>query len=290
MEDKKYYWIKLKTDFFNQDAIDFLMSQENGCEYIVLYQMLCLQTANTKGVMAKQVGEMIVPYDAKKISRDTRYFDIDTITVALELYKRLGLIYQEQDGTLCISDYEGMIGSETKWAEKKRIYRKNKGQQIGQIKDNERTLSDKSIEIRDRDKSIEKDTEIDKEIDKEKNIIDYQGIIDMFNNTCISLPKVTKITEGRKLKIKARLKNFNTNDLQNAFIKAEQSDFLSGRNGTWKASFDWFFENDSNITKVLEGNYDNNKNNIINNKPKEQMQQKYENSNNWLMNRRKENE
>ena len=68
-EDKKYYWIKLKTDFFNQDAIDFLMSQENGCEYIVLYQMLCLQTANTKGVMAKQVGEMIVPYDAKKISR-----------------------------------------------------------------------------------------------------------------------------------------------------------------------------------------------------------------------------
>ena len=169
MEDKKYYWIKLKTDFFNQDAIDFLMSQENGCEYIVLYQMLCLQTANTKGVMAKQVGEMIVPYDAKKISRDTRYFDIDTITVALELYKRLGLIYQEQDGTLCISDYEGMIGSETKWAEKKRIYRKNKGQQIGQIKDNERTLSDKSIEIRDRDKSIEKDIDIEIDI-KEKEI------------------------------------------------------------------------------------------------------------------------
>ena len=28
---KKYYWIKLKTDFFNISEIDFLLSQENGC-------------------------------------------------------------------------------------------------------------------------------------------------------------------------------------------------------------------------------------------------------------------
>lgn len=253
LEDKKYYWIKLKTDFFNQDAIDFLMSQDNGCEYIVLYQMLCLQTANTKGVMAKQVGEIIIPYDAKKISINTKYFDIDTVTVALELYKRLGLIYQEQDGTLCISDYDEMIGSETKWAEKKRNYRKNKalieGQTEGQIEDKERTLSDKSIEIR--DKSIEKDKE------KDIDIINFKGIMDLYNSICISLPKAQKLTEDRKRKIKARLKNFDTNDFQNAFLKAEESDFLSGRKGNWGASFDWFIENDKNMTKVLEGNYDN---------------------------------
>ena len=46
---KKFYWIKLKTDFFNLDEIDFLLSQKNGCEYVVLYQMLCLQVANTSG-------------------------------------------------------------------------------------------------------------------------------------------------------------------------------------------------------------------------------------------------
>ena len=43
---KSYYWIKLKTDFFNLAEIDFLLSQQDGCKYIVLYQMLCLQTAN----------------------------------------------------------------------------------------------------------------------------------------------------------------------------------------------------------------------------------------------------
>ena len=72
--NKRFYWIKLKTDFFNQDTIDFLLSQENGCEYIVLYQMLCLNTANNGGKLSSNVGEMIVPYDVKKIVRDTKYF------------------------------------------------------------------------------------------------------------------------------------------------------------------------------------------------------------------------
>ena len=57
---KRYYWIKLKTDFFNLVEIDFLLSQKDGCQYIVLYQMLCLQTANNNGELASRVGEMII--------------------------------------------------------------------------------------------------------------------------------------------------------------------------------------------------------------------------------------
>ena len=91
-EQKRYYWIKLKTDFFNQETIDFLLSQENGCQYIVLYQMLCLNTANNNGEMATRIGEMIIPYDINKIVRDTKYFTFDTVAVALELFKKLGLI------------------------------------------------------------------------------------------------------------------------------------------------------------------------------------------------------
>ena len=54
---KRYYWIKLKTDFFNLAEIDFLLSQKDGCQYIVLYQMLCLQTANNNGELASRVGD-----------------------------------------------------------------------------------------------------------------------------------------------------------------------------------------------------------------------------------------
>lgn len=46
---KRYYWIKLKESFLNSDAVDFLMSQKDGANYVVLYQVLCLKTINTGG-------------------------------------------------------------------------------------------------------------------------------------------------------------------------------------------------------------------------------------------------
>lgn len=154
MEEKKYYWIKLRTDFFNQETMDFLLSQKNGCEYVVLYQMLCLQTANTDGRLVNQVGEMIVPFNVEKIVRDTKYFDYDTVVVALELYKQIGLIYTEDDGNLKISGLTDMVGSETKWAEKKRIYRE-KQKMLGQQKDIVlQENRDKRLDIRDIDNKI----------------------------------------------------------------------------------------------------------------------------------------
>lgn len=123
MNDKRFYWIKLKTDFFNREDIDFLLSQENGCQYVVLYQMLCLNTANNNGFLENKINEVIIPYDIKKIVRDTKYFDYDTVAVALELFKKLGLIYKQEDKILKISNFEDMVGSETKYAQIKRKQR-----------------------------------------------------------------------------------------------------------------------------------------------------------------------
>lgn len=125
MADNKYFWIKLKTDFFSQETIDFLMSQENGCEYIVLYQMLCLKTANNGGKLLTKIGEMIVPYDIKKIVRDTKYFDYDTVTLAVTLFKKLGLVYEDEDGVLSISGFKNMIGkcADSTNAERQRRFR-----------------------------------------------------------------------------------------------------------------------------------------------------------------------
>lgn len=128
MEDKKFYWIKLKTDFFNTPAVDFLLSQENGSEYVVLYQMLCCMTANNKGSLSTQIGEIIVPFNADKIARDTKYFSKDTVMVALELFKKLGLIYSDEGDCLRLAGIEEMTGSESasKEAVKKREYRNKK--------------------------------------------------------------------------------------------------------------------------------------------------------------------
>lgn len=94
----------------------------------------------------------------------------------------------------------------------------------------------------------------------------YQGICDLWNSTCVSLPKVMKLTERRKQKIECRLDEFGVQPEQwletaeNLFKRVQASDFLTGRSANkqnWAASFDWFFENYSNWVKVSEGNYDN---------------------------------
>ena len=99
---KRYYWIKLKESFMTSETIDFLMSQPKGvgANYVVLYQMLCLKTINTGGRFEYQIGEVIIPYDIEKIQRDTKWFTIDTIRVALELYMKLGLIYTDENGVV----------------------------------------------------------------------------------------------------------------------------------------------------------------------------------------------
>lgn len=157
MSNNRFYWIKLKTNFFNREDIDFLLSQKNGAEYVVLYQMLCLNTANNNGRLETKMGEIIIPYNADKIVRDCKYFNIDTVNVAMSLYKRLGLIYEEeQDGVLKIADYEDMVGSESKWAEKKRLYRENqKKLECSYNKDNVGDIKEDNVRQEYRDKSIE---------------------------------------------------------------------------------------------------------------------------------------
>ena len=226
-EQKRYYWIKLKTDFFNQETIDFLLSQENGCQYIVLYQMLCLNTANNNGEMATKIGEMIVPYDINKIVRDTKYFTYDTVAVALELFKKLGLIYLDEGQFLKIANFENMVGSESVWAEKKRLYREKQAKELGlsegQKEDNVRQENrDKILEYR--DKSIDKD--IDKNIiSSETEVhIPYKEIIDHLNSLAGTNYKAS--TKKTKDLIKAR---FNE-----GFVLEDFKKVIENKTREWK--------------------------------------------------------
>ena len=221
MEDKKYYWIKLKTNFFDLPTIDWIMSQNNGCEYIVLYQMLCLKTANTDGKLVSQIGEMLIPYDIEKIARDTKYFSNDTIRVALELFKSLGLIYVSDDNTMTISNYDEMVGSESQWAEKKRLYRQKQkqieGQQQGQIEDNVRQeYRDKRLEIR--DKSIEyRDKSVNKEKEEKEKRETYVSILDSYTSNENLKSSLNDFIEMRK-----KMKGFTTRAFKLALNKLDE--------------------------------------------------------------------
>lgn len=52
----------------NSEVVDFLMSQPNGANYVVLYQLLCLKTINTGGRLTCQIGDIIIPFDIERFS------------------------------------------------------------------------------------------------------------------------------------------------------------------------------------------------------------------------------
>lgn len=87
--------------------------------------------------------------------------------------------------------------------------------------------------------------------------VNYTGIKDAYNAICVSFPKVTSLSDARKKTIRARLNTYSEAEIIEAFRKAEASDFLKGKNNRdWRANFDWIMK-DSNLAKVLDGNYDN---------------------------------
>lgn len=124
-EDKRFYWVKLDyRRFENGGDLDFLMGQKNGAEYVVLYMMLCLNTRNTNGEFVAKLGEVVIPYDVDKIVRDCKYFSRDTVMVALELYKQLGLVYVNEGGVMQIANFDDVVGSEGASAKRVREHRK----------------------------------------------------------------------------------------------------------------------------------------------------------------------
>lgn len=103
------------------------------------------------------------------------------------------------------------------------------------------------------DKNIYKDS-ISTNVDISQKANDFAIA---WNSICLDLPKVKTMTDARRKKIHARMEDFSEADIIEAMTKIQESDFLSGREGGWKANFDWLFLNSTNMAKVLEGNYEN---------------------------------
>lgn len=89
-----------------------------------------------------------------------------------------------------------------------------------------------------------------------RHSIDYQSIVDDYNKTCTKLPKCLKLSDARRKAIAARMKAYTLDEIHRVFEKAQASKFLTGQNDrNWMASFDWIMR-DSNMAKILDGNYD----------------------------------
>ena len=128
----KYYWLKLKEDFFQQEAMEWLEEQKNGKEYSLFYLKLCLKSLKDSGVLVRHVGTKTIPYTAKKLAEITNTTPA-IASDALEALKDIGLITEDANGVLFIPSLTEMVGSESSSREavKKRTQRQRKKGQEG---------------------------------------------------------------------------------------------------------------------------------------------------------------
>jgi hypothetical protein len=203
--------------------------------------MLCLRTINTGGALGRQIGEVFVAWDVNKIVRDTKYFSFDTVAVAMELYKQLGLIYEQSDGVLRIAGLSEMVGAEsgTPAALRQKAYRErkkaesleNKGENAGVTESVTKRYAKcyknryTESEIRERDKEID------------NNISSQSVIYDPESNTVTKTVTADAVTD-RRTEIKniierlglsldyetifAKIKNKHINNLERYLIQCDQ--------------------------------------------------------------------
>ena len=242
-KEKRYYWLKLKEDFFTDKKMKKLRKIAGGDTYTIIYLKLLLLGLRDSGkLLYDGIEDSFSDELALEIDEEP-----DNVKIAMLTLLKMGLIEEISENELFLTRLPECIGSETRQAE---IMRRKR--ELENVKGNKGVTM-----LPDVTKSYT-EIEKDKEIDKDKDIkpkIDYQQIVDMYNKTCVSLSRVTVLSDRRKRAIKARLNTYTVDQFAEVFKKAESSSFLKGESSKWRATFDWLIE-DGNFAKVLDGNYE----------------------------------
>lgn len=159
-DSKKYYWLKLNQDFFEDDTMKWLEEQENGKDYIIFYLKLCLKSLSDDGSLIRYVGETLIPYDVKALAKLTNT-SADTVAIAMKTFREIGLISVLDTGEIYLKQIDELIGSETESAKRVRKHRAKQKQ-----------LESTNKEALHCNKQVTKsntEIEIEKEIDIEKD-------------------------------------------------------------------------------------------------------------------------
>ena len=186
MAEKKYYWLKLKRDFFKRHDIRIIESMPNGKDYILFYLKLLLESVDHEGALRFSDA---IPYNEQMLSVVTNT-NIDIVRAAMKMFLELNMMEILDDQTIYMTEVEKLIGSESKWAEKKRLQRA-KGDNVPELS------SECPTEI-----EIEKETEIDTDTETEVEDVPDANVGNkppvrhkrgMYNNVLLSDEDMTKL-------------------------------------------------------------------------------------------------
>lgn len=261
---KKYYWLKLKEDFFNNIRMKKLRRIAGGEIFTIIYlKMQLLSLQNEGALIYEGIEETFTDEIALKIDEDP-----ENVKLTCIFLQNCGLIEQTDGNTFVLTETVDCIGKESESAKRMRKLRENSSTKRLETSQCDASVTQLCENVRECDTEKEKEKEKDIERDN-NNTTCYMStsvdepktkpadIVTLFHDICKSYPKVRAMSENRRKAINARLRTHGVDAIKEVFEKAENSDFLKGRNNkNWSANFDWLMK-DGNFCKVLDGNYDN---------------------------------
>lgn len=157
-DSKKFYWLKLKRDFFKRHDIRIIEEMPNGKDYVLFYLKLLLESIDHEGSLR---FSDTIPYNEQMLSVITNT-NVDIVRRALDIFTGLKLIEIFDDQTIYMGEVEKMIGSESWSAERVRRFR-DKQKALLCNGDVTSCNEEKEIEIK---KDIDTDIEIERENEK----------------------------------------------------------------------------------------------------------------------------
>lgn len=259
-DSKRYYWLKLKKDFFQQHQMKVLKSLPNGRLYALIYLELLAESTSHEGRLRYSDT---LPYDVVTLASVIDE-DKDNLENAIKILQKLELLEVLSDETIYLQEVNKLIGSETFGAERKREYRENKdflkGDIVPSLSPNcpqENRVKSKENRDKSKDNNIQlsKDNCMSDEVDE----LNPEYIKNLFNSTCKSFTPIEKITkDSKRYKFyRARLNEYGLDKVKQVLQNAENSDFLKGQsNNSFMADFEWMMR-PNNFVKILENKYTN---------------------------------
>lgn len=237
--NKKYHWLKLKQDFFEDDTIFWLEEQENGKNYVIFYLKLCLKSLQDNGQLIRYVGERLIPYDVKALARLTNTSP-DTVAVAMKIFLEIGLVENLETGEIYMTQINEMIGTETDSARRVRKHRARKKalEKSGKSKslqcNSQVTKSNTELE-RETEEDIKEELQQDKKLNSEKTAdADYE--LDQLN--IFYQNNFSNLTEHIKQDLERWMKNIGSELVLEALkrsVEAEKNyNYAKGIMKNWK--------------------------------------------------------
>ena len=253
---KKYYWLKLKDNFFNQKEVKKLRRIAGGDTYTIIYLKMQLLSIKKDGIIEFEGTEKDL---AEQLSYEIDE-DLNNIQVTLSFLKVNNLIEEISENNFLLTKVPDCIGKEGASAERVRRHRERKALLE---KEKEQKMLQCNGEVTNSNNAVIKsNTEIEKEKEKEKdnNIskdIFINKVVSEWNSIGVSPIKLIRGTRQRMLN--ARIKEYSEEGVLQAINNIKHSDFLKGQNkNSWVITIDWFLK-PNNFIKVYEDNYNSKK-------------------------------